>query len=52
LFDLACNEALNGERDAALDHLREAVEADPKYRDYAAKDADFDSVRDDPRFPS
>ena len=52
LFDLACNEALNGERDAALMHLRESVEADPKYLEYAATDSDFDSIRDDPRFPN
>ena len=52
LYDLACNEALNGESEAALEHLREAVAAEPKYGKYAQEDSDLDAVRDDPRFPS
>lgn len=52
LYDLACNEALNGEADAALEHLREAVAADPKYGRFAQDDGDLDSIRDDPRFPT
>jgi hypothetical protein len=51
LYDLACIEALLGNRDAALDHLNRATE-NPKLRDHAQKDPDLDSIRDDPRFPS
>ena len=52
LYNLACMEALTGERDPALTHLAEAVEADPRMREWAQADADFDSIRDDPRFPA
>jgi hypothetical protein len=38
--------------DGALDHLRAAVAAQPKYLEYAATDTDLDSIRDDPRFPT
>jgi hypothetical protein len=51
LYDLACIEALLGNRDAALDHLTQAA-ANPKLREHAQKDPDLDSIRDDPRFPS
>lgn len=50
LYELACLDALQGRKDEAIEHLRVAVEAQPKYGDYAATDSDFDSVRDDPRF--
>jgi tetratricopeptide (TPR) repeat protein len=50
-FNAACFEALAGETDAAVDHLRRAVELDPgEARRYAAKDSDLDSIRADPRF--
>jgi tetratricopeptide (TPR) repeat protein len=49
LYDLACVEALMGDRDAALEHLAQAV-ADPRLRAHAEKDSDLDSLRDDPRF--
>ncbi len=52
LYDLACFEALAGRREAALEHLRAAIERKPEAREWAAKDADFDSVRDDPGFPA
>jgi Tetratricopeptide repeat len=52
LYNLACFEALAGRSDAALDHLDEAVAGDPRMREWAQTDADFDSVRDDPRFPA
>ena len=50
LYDLACFESLAGRREAALEHLRAAIETNPKAREWAAKDADFDPVRDDPEF--
>jgi tetratricopeptide (TPR) repeat protein len=51
LYDLACLDAQQGRRDEALEHLRTALEAQPKYGDYAATDPDLESIRDDPRFP-
>jgi tetratricopeptide (TPR) repeat protein len=51
LYDLACYAAQQGRGDEALDHLREAVDAQPKYLEYARTDPDLDSIRDDPRFP-
>jgi tetratricopeptide (TPR) repeat protein len=50
LFNIACNEALLGRTDAAIGHLREAIEADPQAAELARIDSDFDSIRDDPRF--
>jgi tetratricopeptide (TPR) repeat protein len=49
LYNLACMEALLGEKNAALDHLTEAVQ-NPRFREFAATDNDLDSLRDDPRF--
>jgi tetratricopeptide (TPR) repeat protein len=51
LYNLACVEALAGEREAALDHLTAAVGADPTCAEWAQDDEDFASIRDDPRFP-
>lgn len=51
LYNLACMEALLGQRDEALDHLVAAVE-DPRFREFAKTDSDLDSLRDDPRFPT
>jgi tetratricopeptide (TPR) repeat protein len=51
LYNLACNEALAGESDTALDLLNEAVTTDERFREYAQTDEDFASIRDDPRFP-
>ncbi|MDX6387808.1 MAG: hypothetical protein QOD85_1610 [Gaiellaceae bacterium] len=50
-FNAACFEALAGETDAALEHLRRAVELNARAtRRYAADDSDLDSLRADPRF--
>ena len=51
LYNLACAEALAGEKDAALGHLEEALAAQPELSKLAQSDTDFDSIRDDPRFP-
>jgi tetratricopeptide (TPR) repeat protein len=52
LYDLACLEALAGETDKALELLGEAVASGgDRFREYAQTDEDFDSIRDDPRFP-
>jgi tetratricopeptide (TPR) repeat protein len=52
LYDLACVEALAGERDKALELLNEAIAKNESFREYAQRDADFASIKDDPRFPS
>lgn len=51
LYNLACAESRLGETDAALEHVRRAVEIDPRLREIAATDDDFDASRRDPRFP-
>lgn len=47
-YQLACFEALRGNREEAIRHLRVAYVADPRTREWAAGDADLESVRDDP----
>jgi hypothetical protein len=39
--------ALAGRREDALAHLARAVEGDPRMREWAANDSDFDSIRDE-----
>lgn len=51
LYNLACFESLAGRLDDALAHLTEAIELDPRMRDWARADEDFAAIRDDPRFP-
>jgi tetratricopeptide (TPR) repeat protein len=50
LYDLACLAALQDRPDEAFEHLRRSLEAEPKYRAYAAKDPDLESLRGDRRF--
>lgn len=47
-YVLACELALLGERDHALEHLRTAFANDPRTREWALTDSDLDSLRDDP----
>jgi tetratricopeptide (TPR) repeat protein len=49
-YALACLEALQDRRDAALTALRQAVEAAPNAAAWAKDDEDFDGLRDDPEF--
>lgn len=51
-YNLACTRALNGETDAALEHLGLAIDGYPSFVTFAANDSDFDAIRDDPRFPA
>jgi Tetratricopeptide repeat len=51
LYNLACFEALAGRPEDALTHLQQAVAGDPRTREWAQRDEDFDSIRNDPRFP-
>jgi tetratricopeptide (TPR) repeat protein len=50
-YNLACMEALLGQTDEAIEHLRHAAD-EPRFREAAATDSDLDSLRDDPRFAS
>ena len=51
LYNLACMEARGGRPADALEHLRRAVELEPKWAAHAAKDGDFETIRDAPGFP-
>lgn len=49
-FNAACFEILYGDKEAGIAHLQRAHKLDPeKVAEAAAKDTDFDAVRDDPR---
>ena len=52
LYDLACAEALDGEPEAAIEHLLRAVELKPEFAKDAQQEEDFASIRDHPRFPA
>ena len=45
LYNLACYEALAGRREAAVQHLRRAIELTPSFRELASDDADLDAIR-------
>jgi hypothetical protein len=47
-YALACEAAMAGERERALEHLRTAFANDPRTREWAREDSDLDSLRDDP----
>jgi hypothetical protein len=50
-YNLACFEALTGNRESALKNLERAAELEPdRVPKAAAEDEDFDSIRDDERF--
>ncbi|MEP6908913.1 MAG: cupin domain-containing protein [Actinomycetota bacterium] len=51
-FNAACFEALTRNKEAAINHLKRAIELDPKAAEFAQKDTDFDWLRDDPEFPA
>ncbi|MDX6426378.1 MAG: hypothetical protein QOD52_1783 [Gaiellaceae bacterium] len=52
LYNLACMEARGGRHLDALLHIQRAVELDPKWADYAAKDSDFAAIMGEPGFPA
>jgi tetratricopeptide (TPR) repeat protein len=52
LYNLACVEAMGGSKEEALAHLGRAIELDPRAQEWAQHDSDFESIRDDPRFPT
>lgn len=49
-FELACLASLQGRRDKAMEHLRVAIEGEPRSAKWAREDSDFDALRDDPEF--
>lgn len=50
LYNIACNEALLGRADDAIEHLRGAIQDDPSAAELARTDSDLDPIREDPRF--
>ena len=50
LYNLACVESLAGRKDDAMRHLGQAIEGSERFREFAAKDSDFDAIRDEPGF--
>ena len=50
LYNLACSEAQLGRKEQALEHLRQAIEANPHMKESAPRDPDFDPIRDEPEF--
>ena len=51
-YNLACAHARAGRPDAALEHLRRAIELQASFAEYAQTDEDLASLRDDPAFPA
>ncbi len=51
-YQLACYHALAGRPVEAVAALRVAVDGDPRTRQWAAGDADLDSIRDRPDYPA
>jgi quercetin dioxygenase-like cupin family protein len=49
-YGVACLEAVQGNREAALAALRRALELRPALADWAGRDEDLESLRDDPEF--
>ena len=50
LYNIACMQSMLGRSDEALETLGTAVEKWAKFKENAAKDEDFTSLREDPRF--
>jgi quercetin dioxygenase-like cupin family protein len=50
LYNLACCESLAGRADDAVEHLRAALESEPRLSESARDDEDLAPLRDDPRF--
>jgi len=50
LYNVACCESLAGRTEDAIEHLRLAIERSEQGRSLAARDSDFDPIRDEPAF--
>jgi len=52
LYNMACVESLEGDKDAALGHLREALASDPQnVPGWAVDDPDLDAIRGEAGYP-
>jgi hypothetical protein len=51
-YNLACLEAVTGQQDEALVHLRQAIESSQSFdfREFARGDSDLDTIRQEPAF--
>jgi len=50
LYNIACEYALSGDRDKAIDAVAQAIEGGYRTRSSYENDSDFATIRDDPRF--
>lgn len=50
LYDLACYESLAGRKNDAIAHLGKSLYIEPKYRESAKGDTDFDPIREEKMF--
>jgi hypothetical protein len=50
LYNLACAESRLGRTDDALEHLRQSIEDQERFRELALTDEDFDPIRELPAF--
>ena len=50
LYNVACCESLAGRTEDAIEHLRLAIERSERGRSLAARDSDFDPIRNEPAF--
>lgn len=50
LYNLACFECLSGHSDESLEHLKQAVDLEPSWKEFAKDDPDFEAVRSTPEF--
>jgi hypothetical protein len=49
-YEYGCWEAQHGDKEAALEHLRQAVEREPEVRKWLVNDDDLVALRDEPTF--
>ena len=49
-YNRACLEAIAGNKEAALEHLRQALEKNPAMREWARRDPDMEWIREEPEF--
>jgi hypothetical protein len=50
MYNTACLESQAGRTQQAIEHLRRAVEASERFREWARGDSDFDPIREEPGF--
>lgn len=49
-YNVACVESLAGEKEAAIEHLRMALDGSDSFRELVATDTDLDAIREEPAF--